>query len=98
MNRLAVFFMVALYCSHGSAALECFDAGAAAVDPLRCGVAQTDTAAQLPPAAVAEVNDLKAKMRYFKAIGFHQKSEEQRQAIAAIYQRHNVPLPKEYQP
>ena len=50
----------------------------------------------LPDDAMAQVNELKAKMRYFTAIGFHKQSKEQRDAIAAIYAEYGVPLPDEY--
>ena len=54
-------------------------------------------AAALPEEASAQVNDLAIKMRYFKAIGFHKQSNEEREEIAAIYAKHGVALPKEFQ-
>ena len=50
----------------------------------------------LPADAAAQVNELKSKMRYFKAIGFHKQSKEKRDEIIAIYDQHGVPVPDEY--
>ena len=51
---------------------------------------------ELPEDALAQVNDLNVKLRYFKAIGFHERSNQKRDEIEAIYNEHGVPLPDEF--
>ena len=72
---------------------ECRDASGNSV---QCSDAKTGSSASLPKDAQAEVDELKVKMRYFKAIGFHDKSGEARDKIVAIYEQYGVPLPDEY--
>ena len=58
-----------------------------------------DTAAKassLPKEAQEQVDELKVKMRYFKAIGFHKQSGEARDQIVEIYKQNGVPVPDEY--
>ncbi len=55
-----------------------------------------EAAGELPEDALAEVNDLNVKLRYFKAIGFHERSNQKRDEIEAIYNKHGVPLPDEF--
>lgn len=50
----------------------------------------------LPDDAKAEVKDLHTHMRFFTAIGFHDKAAENRAAIVAIYEKHGVAVPMEY--
>lgn len=59
---------------------------------------QNDAATQdeLPAEALATVNDLDVKLRYFKAIGFLDKSDAQRESIVAIYQEHGLAVPDKY--
>lgn len=52
---------------------------------------------KLPPEAVATVNELDVKLRYFRAIGFLDKSDEQRRSIVAIYEQYKLPVPAQYQ-
>lgn len=92
----AILFGSSLLYSSGFAASECRDADGNVVDQAQCVDSSTATSATLPDDAMAQVNELKAKMRYFTAIGFHKQSKEQRDAIAAIYEEHGVPLPAEY--
>jgi len=65
-------------------------------DAAQCSDAKTAGSASLPQEAQAEVDELKVKMRYFKAIGFHSQSGEARDKIAAIYEQYGVPLPDEF--
>lgn len=58
--------------------------------------AEPTPAGTLPADAIAQVNELKSKMRYFKAIGFHKQSKEKRDEIVAIYEKHGVLVPDEY--
>lgn len=93
----AILFCPSLFYSSGFAASECRDAaGGNVVDQAQCADSVTGSSATLPDDAMAQVNELKAKMRYFTAIGFHKQSKEQRDAIAAIYAEYGVPLPGEY--
>lgn len=62
-----------------------------------CADKNVDSASQLPKPAQSEVKALHARMRYFTAIGFHDKSKEKRNAIAAIYREHGIDVPKEFQ-
>ena len=92
----AILFCPSLFYSSGFAASECRDAAGNVVDQTQCADSATGASATLPDDAMAQVNELKAKMRYFTAIGFHKQSKEQRDAIAAIYADYGVPLPDEY--
>ncbi len=83
-----IWMLIALPCDAGD---DCLDTSSA-----QCADDATSVAA-LPEDALAQVNELKVKMRYFKAIGFHKQSEEKRDEIAAIYEQYGVPLPEEYQ-
>jgi hypothetical protein len=101
MEKLLLILSVILFCASlfypgGFVAGECRDADGNVEDRAQCTNSATDSSASLPDNAMAQVNELKAKMRYFTAFGFHKQSKEQRDAIAAIYQEHGVPLPDEY--
>ena len=83
----------------GYAASECSSADGKAPEPMSCTDGAIITAANesaLPAEALAQVNELKSQMRYFKAIGFHKQSKEKRDEIAAIYATHGLALPDEY--
>jgi hypothetical protein len=93
---LFAFFLVASTCQADS---ECRDADRNTVEQAQCanGIDKsTGNASALPDEALAQVNELTAKMRYFTAIGFHTHSKEKRDEIEAIYKQHGVPLPDEY--
>ncbi len=98
MKRLAPLAFLILFYSIGYGAGECRDANGNAVDQSTCAddPASTANESALPDEALAQVNELKVKFRYFKAIGFHTQSKEKRDEIAAIYDEHGVPLPDEY--
>ena len=96
MNKLALIALASLFGFNCLAANECRDADGNVIDQAQCANNPAAGAGALPEDALAQVNELKVKMRYFKAIGFHKQSKEQRDAIAAIYQQHNMPLPDEY--
>lgn len=101
MNKSLLILPASLLCSSlffssGVAASECRGADGNIVDQTQCASELAVGENRLPDDAMAEVNELKAKMRYFTAIGFHKHSQEQRDAIAAIYREHGVPLPDEY--
>lgn len=51
---------------------------------------------ELPAEALATVHDLDVKLRYFKAIGFLNKSDAQRESIVAIYEEHGLAVPQKY--
>ena len=92
----AIMFCASLFFSNGVAASECRGADGNIVDQTQCASELAVGENRLPDDAIAEVNELKAKMRYFTAIGFHKHSQEQRDAIAAIYREHGVALPDEF--
>ena len=99
MKQLAMPVLLLLVVSNCFAAEECHDAEGNILDQSHCtSVSNAPTAGGtgLPADAMAQVNDLKAKMRYFKAIGFHKQSKDKRDEIAAIYAQHGVPLPDEF--
>lgn len=99
MKHLTFLVFVILFSTTCHAAGECRDPDGNVVDQVQCGNdgnMATSSGAYLPDEAIARVNELNTKMRYFKAIGFHKQSEEKRDEIAAIYQEYNVPLPDEY--
>lgn len=98
------FFLVASTCQADS---ECRDAdentaNGDIVEQAQCADGGDESTANapsdLPDKALAHVNELKVKMRYFKAIGFHSHSEQQREEIEAIYSEYGVALPDEYKP
>jgi len=96
-SSLLALFLFASTCHADN---ECRDADGNIVEQARCADdvhAPAGSASDLPEDALAQVNELKIKMRYFKAIGFHQKSAQKREEIEAIYADHGVPLPDEYQ-
>jgi hypothetical protein len=95
-SSLLALFLVAFTCHADN---ECRDADGNIVEQAQCAddaYASAASTSGLPEDALAQVNELKVKMRYFKAIGFHQKSEQKREEIEAIYAGHGVPLPDEY--
>lgn len=53
--------------------------------------------AVLPAAAVAQVQELEVRMRFFMSVGLQKESKKKRNAIAAIYQEHSLPIPAAYQ-
>jgi hypothetical protein len=96
VTTLFVFFLVA---SSAWAQSECRDEDGNSVAQAECadGVnASAASASELPEDALAQVNELNVKLRYFKAIGFHKQSNEKRDEIEAIYDEYGVPLPDEY--
>ena len=96
VTSLFAFFLVASTCQADS---EYRDADGNTVEQAQCANGadeSTGNASGLPEEALAQVNDLKVKMRYFKAIGFHTQSNEKRDEIETIYKQHGVPLPDEY--
>ena len=62
----------------------------------QCADAAVAGSSSLPNEAQEQVDELTVKMRYFKAIGFHGKSDEARDKIVAIYEQYGVPLPDAY--
>ncbi|UCH49961.1 MAG: hypothetical protein JSU95_09515 [Betaproteobacteria bacterium] len=96
MNKLLLILSAILLCFSGVAAGECRDADGNVINQTQCPSDPATGATELPEDALAQVKELKAKMRYFTAIGFHKQSKEQRDAIAAIYAEYGVPLPDEY--
>jgi hypothetical protein len=96
VTSLFAFFLVASPCQADS---DCRDADGNTIEQAQCANGadkSTGNASGLPEEALAQVNDLNAKMRYFKAIGFHTHSKEKRDEIEAIYDEYGVPLPDEY--
>ena len=90
------FFLVVSTCLADS---ECRDAHGNSVDQVQCADgadAPNVNGPGLPADALAQVNELNVKLRYFKAIGFHEKSNQKRDEIEAIYDKYGVPLPDEY--
>jgi hypothetical protein len=99
MKKSAFFISAIWLCSSCLAAGECRDADGNVIDQAQCAGdanASSSDASGLPDDAMAQVNELNTKMRYFKAIGFHKQSKEKRDEIAAIYEQYNVPLPDEF--
>lgn len=99
MKLVIPLFSIFLVVSTCLADSECRDADGNRVGQAQCADgadASTANGPSLPEDALAQVNDLKAKMRYFKAIGFHKQSEEKRDEIETIYEQYSVPLPNEY--
>jgi hypothetical protein len=60
--------------------------------------ASPDTAGSetLPETAVAKIEKLKVDLRYMRATGHPVEAQKRKDAIAAIYQEHNMPLPEEF--
>ena len=99
MKLVIPLFSVFLVVSTCLADSECRDADGNSVDQAQCADgadASTANGTGLPADALAQVNDLNVKLRYFKAIGFHEKSNQKRDEIEAIYDKYGVPLPDEY--
>ena len=96
MKKSVLLVSAVLLVSNCLAAAESQDTPGNVVETAQADSSSASGAAELPGDVLAEVNELKVKMRYFKAIGFHAKSKEQRDAIAAIYREHGVPLPDEF--
>lgn len=96
MKKTVFLVSAALLVSNSLVAAESQNATGKSVEAAQGDKTSATGAAELPGDALAEVNELKVKMRYFKAIGFHAQSKEQRDAIAAIYREHGVPLPDEF--
>ena len=98
--KISAFFILAIWlCSSCLAESECRDADGNIIDQAQCASSANASPSEmsaLPQEAMAQVNELNTKMRYFKAIGFHKQSKQKRDEIAAIYQEYNVPLPDEY--
>lgn len=96
MKLLAVVFSGFLLSPACYADSGCDDTADASVDQMQCADKANDDSAGLPKDAQIQVNDLTAKMRYFKAIGFHEQSAEARDQIVEIYAEHGVPVPDGY--
>jgi len=96
MKTVAVLFSGILVVSVCYAGTGCDNAGNAGAGQVRCANAAEDGAASLPKEAQDQVDELKVKMRYFKAIGFHKQSGEARDQIVEIYKQNGVPVPDEY--
>ena len=99
MKKSAFLISAICLCLSGLAAGECRDADGNVIDQAQCTSGTNESSSEasgLPQEAMAQVNELNTKMRYFKAIGFHKQSKEKRDEIAAIYEKYNVPLPDEY--
>ncbi len=98
--KLAIpLFAIFLVVSTCLADSECRDADGNSVEQAQCADgadAATASVPGLPEEALAQVNDLNVKLRFFKAIGFHTHSKEKRDEIEAIYDEYGVPLPDEY--
>lgn len=96
ITSLLAFFFLVPTCQADS---ECRDADGNIIKQAQCADGAGDSnanASGLPEDALAQVNELKVKMRYFKAIGFHSQSKQKRDEIEAIYKQYGVPLPDEY--
>ena len=98
MKCLVLLALVMLLPSVGYAATECHDENGNTVDQSACedSSASAADASALPEDVLAVVTDLDAKMRFFTAVGFHDKSKEKRDEITAIYADHGVALPEKY--
>ena len=99
MKLVIPLFSIFLVVSTCLADSECRDAHGNSVDQAQCANgadAPNVNGPGLPEDALAQVNDLNVKLRYFKAIGFHEKSNQKRDEIEAIYDKYGVPLPDEY--
>jgi hypothetical protein len=96
MKKFLVLITSILSLSVCYAQENCQNAGDGSEAQVQC----TDTAvagsSSLPKEAQEQVDELTVKMRYFKAIGFHDKSGEARDKIVGIYEQYGVPLPDEY--
>lgn len=101
MKSVAVLLLALLFATISHAEQNCRDADGKVIESTKCTeVANSETATttpSLPAEAMAEVKDLNARMRYFMAIGFHKHSKQKRKEIVAIYEKHEVPLPVEFQ-
>lgn len=101
MKSAAVLLLAILFATTSHAEQHCRDADGKVIEPTKCTEATNDATAtttpSLPAEAVAEVKDLNARMRYYMAIGFHKHSKQKRNEIVAIYEKHEVPLPAEFQ-
>ena len=99
MKLVIPLFSIFLVVSTCLADSECRDADGNSVDQAQCADgadASTANGPGLPADALAQVNELNVKLRYFKAIGFHKQSNQKRDEIEAIYDKYGVPLPDEY--
>ena len=97
MKLVISVFAVFLVVSFAYAQNACQDAEGKPTDQAQCAESSDTKTQSLPEEAAAKVKKLRVEMRYFMAIGFHKHSNERREAIAAIYAEHGVPLPKEFQ-
>ena len=99
MKFVIPLFSIFLVVSTCLADSECRDADDSSVDQAQCADNANSSTANgpgLPEEALAQVNELNVKLRYFKAIGFHKQSNEKREEIEAIYDEYGVPLPDEF--
>jgi len=94
MKRSLALISGALFLSVCFAQTNCGDGTGA--DQVQCANAAEEGASSLPKEAQDQVDELKVKMRYFKAIGFHKQSGEARAKIVEIYEQNGVPVPDEY--
>ena len=90
-----VFFLVVSTCLADS---ECRDENGNTADQSACenSSASVANASALPEDVLAVLTDLDAMMRFFTAVGFHDKSKEKRDEITAIYAEHGMALPDKY--
>ena len=95
ITPLLAFFLVVSTCLADS---QCRDENGNVADQSACenSSAAEANASALPEDVLAVLTDLDAKMRFFTAVGFHDKSKEMRDEITAIYADHGVPLPDKY--
>ena len=95
ITPLLAFFLVVSTCLADS---QCRDENGNVADQSACenSSAAEANASALPEDVLAVLTDLDAKMRFFTAVGFHDKSKEMRDEITVIYADHGVPLPDKY--
>lgn len=92
MIKLVVFLVIFLVSPLTPAMDDCAGTQTDCVNK----ASEAGSVSQLPDEALAEVEELRVEMRYFMAIGMHKKSDEKRDAIAALYEKHGASLPDEY--
>lgn len=94
MKNSLVLISSVLFLSVCFAQTDCGDSAGAR--QAQCANAAEEGASSLPKEAQDQVDELKVKMRYFKAIGFHKQSGEARDQIVKIYEQNGMPVPDEY--
>ena len=96
MKSSLVLISSMLFLSVSFAQSDCSDNAGGDAAQVQCANAAENGASSLPKEAQDQVDELKVKMRYFKAIGFHKQSGEARDKIVEIYEQNGVPVPEEY--